>query len=210
MTLLRLLLAALASGAVLLDAALSGDRKAIDGLVSRLMPVVRAICRRVLERRAGRRLGPYDGDDLVQEVWLILMRDDAQRLRQYDAARGSSLESYVAMVARSEAAKVLRREQAAKRGGGAEIGALDDARGVAGGYDPEAVALGRSLQADLQSHLAEQLAPKGRLILRLLYADGLSPAEAAQTIGCTTQVVYNWQHKIRTLIRARLAEVQPA
>jgi len=210
MSLLRLLLAALASGAVLLEAALAGDRRAVDGLVQRLMPVVRAICRRVLERRAGRRLGPYDGDDLVQEVWLILMRDDAARLRQWDAARGSSLESYVAMVARSEASKVLRREQAVKRGGGAEIGALDGAREVAGGDDPEAVALGRSLQADLDRFLTESLAPKGRLILRLLYADGLSPAEAARAVGCTTQVIYNWQHKIRTLIRDRLAEVHPA
>lgn len=209
MTLLRLLLAALTSGAALLQPALRGDRRAIDGLVERLMPIVRAICRRVIDRRMGRR-GPYDGDDLVQEVWLCLMRDDAARLRQWDPARGSSLESYVAMVSRSEASKVLRREQAVKRGGDADIGALEDARGVAGGHDPEAVAVGRSLQADLDSHLAEQLAPKGRLILRLLYTDGLSPPEAARAIGCTTQVVYNWQHKIRSLIRARLAEVQPA
>ncbi len=206
----RVILVALASGARLLDAALSGDRRAIDGLVERLMPVVRAICRRVIERRSGRRAGPYDGDDLVQEVWLILMRDDAERLRQWDPERGASLESYVAMVARSEAGKVLRLEQAARRGGGAEIRALDDARGVAGGHDPEAVALGRSLQADLDAHLADNLAPKGRLILRLLYSDGLSPAEAARSVGCTTQVIYNWQHKIRRLIKARLAETHPA
>lgn len=206
MTMMRLMLLLLATGVELVEAALSGDRRAVGRLVQRLMPIVRAMTRRVLQR-GGRRIGPHDGDDLVQEVWMSLLRDDGRMLRRYDPSRGASFESYVALIARTEAGKVLRAERAQKRGGDVEFGALDDAGGISGGPDPEAAALGRSMQADLDRHLRANLPARGQLVLKLVYGDGLSAPDAARTMGVKTQVIYNWQHKIRGLIRERLAEV---
>ena len=54
----------------------------------------------------------------------------------------------------------------------------------------------------LWQHLEEQLSARGRVVLSLVYTDGLSVDEAAARMGVKKQVVYNWQHKIRGLTRA--------
>lgn len=207
MTLTWLLIAAhlQAPAADLVGPALAGDRRAVARLVERLMPVIRATVRVALRKAAHRRLGPYDGDDLAQEIWLLLIRDDGKRLRAYDPTRARTLEGYVAMIARTEATHLLKREQAARRGGGAAHDDIDDARGVSGGIDPEQATLGAELATRLRALLRDALPERGRLVFAHIYVDGRTPAEAARLMQVNTQVVYNWQHKIRGIIRDQLA-----
>ncbi|MCA9541971.1 MAG: sigma-70 family RNA polymerase sigma factor [Myxococcales bacterium] len=191
----------------LVPQALAGNRRAIARLVSALMPVIRATVRQALRRMSHRRLGPYDGDDLSQEIWLLLIADEGRRLRAFDPTRSQSLEGYVAMVARTESTHLLRREQAARRGGAEQHTDLNHARAATEGGDPEARLIDRDLVARLRAHLHAELPDKGRLVFAHLYVDGRSPADTAALMRVNTQVVYNWQHKIRALLRARMAEV---
>jgi RNA polymerase sigma-70 factor (ECF subfamily) len=190
----------------LLRRALGGDAPALRVIVRRLIPVVRARVRRCLARQWGRALGPQDGDDVTQDVWLVLMRDGGRQLRAWDPSRGATLEGYVAMVAEREVQNRVQNVRALKRGGDRVLLPLADAPEVASGAaSPEQAAEARHLAAALTTHLDEALPERGRLVLRCLFGDGRSPGETASLLGVDVQVVYNWQHKIRAAARAFLA-----
>ena len=53
------------------------DPRALRALAHRLLPVIRARVRRLRARRAA--MGSLDEQDLIQEVWVTLLEDDAQR-----------------------------------------------------------------------------------------------------------------------------------
>lgn len=192
----------------LVDRALGGDRTATRVLVRRLMPVIRATLAAHLNRIYRRRTAWGDVDDYAQEVWLRLWSDSGRRLRAFDPQRGLSIESYVAMVAHRELQNMLRREAALKRGGdrtAAAPEAVDTLRATA--PDPERQLAIRDEGQALGAWLTERLSARGLWIFRCLYDDGRSAAETAQVVGCTPQVVYNWQHRIRALAREfRLAQ----
>lgn len=179
--------------------ALTGKRASQRMLIRRLMPVICAHVRRALARRGGRLLAAEDGHDLVQEVWLVLMREEGAQLRSFDP-RKASLEWYVGLITDREVGNRLQKARALKRGGDQRAVELDDARHVAAeGANPEQAAASRDLARRLSEHLMATLPPKGQLVFRLIYTDGCEINQAAELMGVTRQVIYNWQFKIRKL-----------
>ncbi len=194
-------LAGAAGDAALVARALDRGGRLLRQLVERLMPVVRA--------RVRRRLGgwsPAVREDAVQEVWLALLSDDGKALRGFDPKHGRTLEGFVGMVAERHVIDWVRRQQAAKRGGGAQF---TDARALerraAAAPDPEDALMTVDLAAAFGRHLEQALPEIGLLVFRLMYTDRLTPASAAEALGVKKQVVYNWQHRIRGEVRAFLA-----
>ncbi len=185
-------------------AALAGDRSAGRRLAERVAPVIRA---RVLRMTRGRRgPGGLDTDDLMHEAWCRLLADDGRRLRNYDPTRGKSFEGYISMITGQLIATMAEKHGAAKRKAPGGEGELSEAAAVpAPVADPESMAAGRQLQDALWQHLEDQLSNRGRVVLALVYADGLTVDEAAARMGVKKQVVYNWQHKIRGLTRQWMA-----
>ncbi len=186
---------------LLVRRALDGDSAAGDELVARLLPIVRGRARRAFARDR-RGAIPANVDDMVQEVWLVLVAKDGHRLRAWDPERGLSLEGYVGLVAESEIRRLRTRAAAKKRGGhlralGSE--ALEAA--IAPTPTPEERTVARDLTARLGAHLEQALPTRGQLVFRHAFTDGRPPAEVAQLMGVKIQVVYNWQHKIRELAR---------
>ncbi len=190
-----------AADAGLIEAALRGERVAVRRLMERLTPVIRARVLRLTRGLPGP--GGHDADDLVSEVWARLLESDAQRLRAFDPARGKTLEGFVSLIAGQLVITEARAARAEKRGSGRAPEPLDAADSVpAAQTDAE----GLMAQAEgfdaLWAHLEGQLSDRGRLVLRLVYVDGLTVPEAAAALGVTAQVVYNWQFKIRGLAEA--------
>ncbi len=185
-----------------------GDARAVGLLVRQLLPVVQARVRHFFAARSGRPLGASDADDLVQEIWIALLDDKARLLQGYDPERGATPQGYVGMLVQRELWNRLQRENAQKRGGKQRHVSLDDVvHPPSGDDDPESTALSRALLASLSEHLQRELPDKGCDVLRLLYDEHLSAADAADRLGVRTQVVYNWQHRIRTEARRFLAVV---
>ena len=182
----------------LLGRAFSGDRKAQEELVDRLVPVVRARVRRRV-RAAGLNL---DAEDLTQEVWLALCRNAGEDLRAWRPGQGATFAGYVGMLAERTVVDALRREGAEKRGRRAESLDATELPLADPNPGPEARVAEREHAARLMSHLEGQLSEMGGLVLACMYADGRSVAETAETLGVNVQVVYNWQHKIRLAARA--------
>lgn len=190
--------------AELIDRALAGELSAIEGLVRDLLPVIRA---RVRRRLAGA-LPDAELEDVAQEVWVKLVASDGRELRRYDASRGASLANYVGLIAEREAGNYLANRRAKKRGFGflraASLEAVETERALP---SAENAIADKELLSRLVEHLDDQLPPKGRAVFRFLYRDEQTIDETATILGVTSQVVYNWQHKIRTLARAFCQDV---
>ena len=143
----------------------------------------------------------YDAHDLVQEVWVRLLSNGCRILNKYDSERGASLEYYVSLVARREANNLLRREKHDRR----ENNLMD--KHVVNNMDeyigtiPEPIMEAR----DSVSRLSDWLTSNGisRHGIDILHStmNSESPVEIAGRLGVTIQIVYNWQHRIRTLSR---------
>ncbi len=191
---------------LLVRQALAGDAAAGDELVARLLPVVRSRARRARARDPRQKI-PDTVDDMIQEVWLVLVGRGGERLRAWDPDRGLSLERYVGLVAEREITRLRTRAAAQKRGGHLRAlgsDALDSM--TTPNPSPEEGLLARDLAAHLGAHLQEALPTRGQLVFRHAYTDGRSPNEVARLMGVKVQVVYNWQHKIRELTRAFLGD----
>ncbi len=186
---------------VLIVAALDGDRAEQRRLATRLLPVIIAHVGRALRVVGDREVL----NDVAQEVWIELMKDDGRFLRAYAPDRGASLEHYVGMIARRTAGNHRRKGRALRRGGDAVVVEFDGARDGGGTDSPEATATTRDLVVRLDEHLRASLSARGRLVYRFLYTDRLSTDEAASATGLTKQAVYNWQHRIRAQAREFLA-----
>lgn len=190
---------------VLVRAAARGDRDAVRELARRLMPVLRARVRRAVGATGGQ-LGSVGADDLVQEIWLALFRDDRRALLAFDPDRGASLEGYVGMLAEREIGNVRQRVGALKRGARLTVAASDELDEVAeAGPTPEQLVSAAQVAEQLGTHLEGALPPRGLLVLRYAFADALPVADVARVMGVSVQVVYNWQHKIREEARRYLS-----
>jgi RNA polymerase sigma-70 factor (ECF subfamily) len=62
-------------------------------------------------RRYGALFCRDEVEDLVGEVWLMLLRDDMRKLRQYDAGRGFRLASFLSLLATNATIDHLRGRQ---------------------------------------------------------------------------------------------------
>lgn len=140
----------------------------------------------------------------------MLLKDRARQLRAYDPSRGSTLDSYLMLVIKREVGNYLRRADAQKRGGRAiwigaeELQELSLGSGALA--DPESAAVAHELGRALSRFLKKSLPPRGQRILRRIVGAGETAESVASSLGVEIQVVYNWQHRIRTLARKFLCK----
>ena len=159
---------------------LRGEKTAWDAFVRRYGGLVVAAVRGVA-------MAHGDVEDLAQEVFLRLCKDDFRLLRSYDPAR-ASLSTWLTIVARSTARDGLRRRRA------------------------EAVPLDAVPEAQLAIHPVEPvqklklpealLSPRQREILAMLYDREMDVAEIAAALGIDPQTVRSAHHKAMIKLRA--------
>src|SRR5438477_652075 len=92
-----------------LERALAGERSAVRELVAAFTPVIQARAARALVRGRGGGRGRdprQELGDLVQDVLLLLFRDDERILRAWRPERGLSLLNYVGLVAEREVRQI--------------------------------------------------------------------------------------------------------
>lgn len=162
---------------------LRGEKPAWDTFVARFSGLIAAAVRRVV--------GPGgEIDDIAQDVFLRLCRDDYRLLRQYDPSR-AGLTTWLTIVARSVAHDAIRRRRAPTQ-------TLDDT--------PESVLA-------VEPHIPETvkippglLSPRQQLVLTMLYDREMEVAEIAQTLGVDAQTVRSTHHKAMLKLRAHFGE----
>ena len=143
-------------------------------------------------RRYGATFSRDDLDDLVGDVWLVLLRDDMKKLRQYDATRGFRIASFLGLVATNATIDHLRARQA-------EATPLDDVIEDFASLRAEAprdVVEARE-EAELARAALAQLSGDERAFVVDCFRDERSPEELARALGVTTNTVYSRKFKIR-------------
>jgi RNA polymerase sigma factor (sigma-70 family) len=143
-------------------------------------------------RRYGALFSRDDLDDLVGEVWLALLRDDMRKLRQYDAARGFRIASFLGLVATNATIDHLRARQA-------DATPLDE---VIEDYASLRAEAPRDMvearqEAELARAALAQLSGEERAFVVDCFRDERPPEELARALGVTTNTVYSRKFKIR-------------
>ena len=162
------------------DALLRGEKAAWDAFVRRYGGLVVAAARGVL-------MAQGEVEDLTQEVFVRLCKDDFRLLRSYDPAR-ASLSTWLTIVARSTARDGLRRRRAES----VPIDAVPEAQLA---IDPVEPAQKLKLPEAL-------LSPRQREILAMLYDREMDVAEIARALGIDPQTVRSAHHKAMVKLRA--------
>lgn len=162
----------------------SGDPDAWEHFVPAAASLARAVIRRLLARH---RLGDHT-DDVVQEVFVRLCRNDFRLLKSYDSAR-ASLSTWLGVIASAAAIDFLR----AQARHAAEP--LDTSIGRAATLDSMPGSDRLELPPDL-------LTPRQRIILRLSYEQDLDVPEIARLLNIQAQTVRSMRHKAIERLRA--------
>ena len=162
------------------DALLNGDSAAWASFVRRYGGLIVAAVR-------GIALMQGDIEDLTQEVFVRLCKDNFRLLRTYDPAR-AAMSTWLTIVARSTARDALRR----RRTDSVPIEAVPEAQLAVDPVEPV-----RKLK------LPEALlSPRQREILAMLYDREMEVAEIARALGIDPQTVRSAHHKAMIKLRA--------
>ena len=196
----------------MLDRALGGDRGALSDLLDRLTPVVQAcVARALLSRAAGRgRDVRQEVEDMVQEVFVRLLVDDAKALRAWDPERGLSLKNFVALLAGRHVASIMR---ARRRNPWSEQPVEDPALHALaqdrcdGGQDVEQQVLTHEMLEYLLLRLEEELSPLGYQLFELLFVKEREVTEVCQALNMTPNAVYAWRSRLIKLSQRLKEEV---
>jgi RNA polymerase sigma-70 factor (ECF subfamily) len=169
------------------DALLQGDKAAWDAFVRRYGGLIVAAIRGVAPPHA-------EIEDLAQDVFIRLCKDDFRLLRTYDPAR-ASLSTWLTIVARSTARDGLRR----RRGESVPIDAVPEAQLAVDPVEPvQKLKLPEAL-----------LSPRQREILTMLYDREMDVAEIASVLKIDPQTVRSAHHKAMIKLRVHFkAEIE--
>jgi RNA polymerase sigma factor (sigma-70 family) len=170
--------------------ALSRQRLWVD-FVRRYERLITSCVLKVL-RRYGASFSSDDVDDLVNDVWVTLLRDDMKKLRQYDAARGFRIASFVGLVATNVTIDHLRSRQA-------ETTPLDQVmedfvsryKVVPRDYVEE------SEEVELANRALNRLSCEERSFVYEIFHAERAPEELARRLGVSTNTIYSRKFKIR-------------
>jgi RNA polymerase sigma factor (sigma-70 family) len=171
----------------LLATLLNGDKRSWTVFVRRYAALIVAAVRSV---------APTSGDveDLTQEVFVRLCKDEFRLLRSYDAAR-ASLSTWITIVARSTARDSLRRRHP---------------NSVPIETVPEAYLKVDAIEPTPRIKLPDSLlSPRQREILGMLYDGEMDVAEIAAALSIDPQTVRSAHHKAMLKLRAHFkAEIE--
>ena len=165
-----------------LKALIRGEKPAWDGFVRRYAGLILAAVRGVA--REGSEL-----DDLVQEVFARLCKDDFRLIKAYDPAR-AGLSTWLTIVSRSTARDVQRRRHPPAT----PLDAVPESLLAVEDRRLEPVKIPEGL-----------LSPRQKLVLTMLYDRDMEVAEVATALGVDPQTVRSTHHKAMLKLRSHFS-----
>ena len=176
-----------------LKACLRGDKRAWEAFVDCAAPLIHSAVQRVL-RQYKPTWSRDEVEDLAQDVFVRLVRNDCRLLASYDATR-ASLSTWLTLVARSTTIDHLRRKRL-------PTVPLSDADVP---VTAPATDRGDAIEIDVPAGL---LSARQQLVVQLLFDRGLTVEEAATTLGVEPQTIRSTKHKAMVKLREFLG-VEP-
>ncbi len=175
-----------------IQACVKGNKQAWNHFVQRTSSIIYAAVHRAIGGKAANR---NDVDDRVQDVFVRLIRNDCRLLKTFDSNR-ASLSTWLTLVSRSVVYEQFQKKNLNSIGlDGVEAHALPRAR--------DQVIESESL-ADITSVDLGCLTDRQRLVVRMLFEEGMSVEEAAQRMDVDPQTIRSTKHKALTRLRQQL------
>jgi len=179
--------------------------RALEGQSSAWDEIVRRHSQRVLLALLARGV-PWDAaHDLVQEVWLRLVRQQRAGRLQSLVLPGLAI-AQAGWLAREEG-RTRRRHETIMSGRAAAAVTVDDVD-----HDPEADPEGQAIRRERLDRIREELEvcpPRARQIFLAVYGpEGCSHAEAARDFGLSVQRVRQAVCEVRARVRTALRETE--
>ncbi len=163
---------------------LSGNKVSWDSFVARFAGLILAAVRRVVGSDG------TDVEDIAQEVFVRLCKDDYRLLRQYDPTR-AGLSTWLTIVSRSVAHDTIRRRRAPTQ-------PIELTPEAAFAVEPNIVE-----KVKIPDGL---LSPRQQLVLTMIYEREMEVAEIAGTLQIDAQTVRSTHHKAMLKLRAHFGE----
>lgn len=180
------------SDAELLRLMLAGDEEAFASLYRRRQA---GVYRFALQMSGSEAVA----EDVVQEVFLALVREG----HRFDAARGSSLSSYLYGIARNHVLRVFEKERPTVALVEEETGETPAHENLIARGDP----LGDLTRADEVGRLRQAvlaLPAHYREVVVLCELHEMSYAEAAEALGCAVGTVRSRLHRARAMLAEKM------
>jgi RNA polymerase sigma-70 factor (ECF subfamily) len=174
----------------LLDAAVRGDRKALEALLARHQAQI---------YRFGLRM--CRDPDLAQDVLQNTLLTAARGLRDFRG--GASLSTWLYAIARRFCGK-LRRKASTTRERERALDAQEMGRAVDAAERPDEALEGKEVRGAIEDAIAS-LEPMYREVFVLRDLEGLTAAEVAEVVGASEQAVKSRLHRARLAVRAHVA-----
>jgi len=171
----------------------------LNALLQVLLPVVSARAARALRR--SRELGrdtTQEVPDLVQDVIMALLDEDAKVLRAWTPSRGLSLLNFVGLVSQRQISSILRSSRTTARDAIGEDADAYDLERV--GANPEFRLMSRQLVLAVIERVHNALSPQGIALFELLLISGESVEYVSDTLNMSRDAVYAWRSRLFKIV----------
>lgn len=174
---------------------IAGEDPAWREFLVRYEKLIRSLIWRLMSRFSSV-AGRGEADDIYADFLQSLLLKDNHKLRCFDSGRGSSLGTWVGMLATNAAWDHLRRVARHSRCAKELVQKVE----LKVGADPLVALVAKETSRSIQQALG-QLSEKDQTLVRLFYVVGLPPEEIAVVMNISIKTVYSKKHKINTRLQ---------
>ncbi len=135
-------------------------------------------------------------EDLYQDFFVSLLRDDFKKLRQFRGDRGCTLASWLRVVASRLTIDVLRKQAPS-------MVEVKDSLSADPSDNPDASLIAQE-DEKLLARALEALSPKDRIFVDLYFRQSLPPEEIASILRVSVSAVYTQKSRILDKLRETL------
>jgi RNA polymerase sigma factor (sigma-70 family) len=181
----------------LLAGCIRGDKASWDAFVLQYSALVYHTIRKTFELHHAK-LNDDVIEDLYQEFFVSILREDFKKLRQFKGDRGCTLASWLRLVAARRTIDFLRKQEAPAATVGDDVSTSEP--------DLENRIISEQGERDLCAAL-ESLAARERLFIELHYRKGLSAEEVAAVLRISVGAVYTQKSRVVAKLRQILDKI---
>ncbi len=178
----------------LLGACLDGEKSSWDAFVLQYSGLVYHTIKKTFSHYHTESRGDVV-EDLFQDFFLSLIRDNFKKLRQFKGDRDCSLASWLRVIATRQTIDFLRRQQTST------AGAVEDA--PSDHPDPPGSMIDQE-RNKLLSQVLETLPPRDRLFIQLYFQRSLPPQKIASVLRVSVSAVYTQKSRVLDKLREAL------
>lgn len=190
----------------LLQDFINGDPAARDAFVDKYTNLIYSAVHATIRRFCADRL-KCDVDDIHNEIFLSLIKDDCRKLRQYRGLNNCSVASWLKVISINHSINFIKRSREFIPLDGSGDGRMALSEILADSSKSPLDDLIMTERYKLFESLMRELDPNDIQFLEYFYRNGLTPGEIAKKMKTTISAVYCRKSRIKEKLRRRIQKI---